>query len=1305
MSKKEQIPAGHDLAEQVPGYPAPIAQAYAGLAASSSPLERLFALKDLFEVTLKYCAIIMLLDYLRSGLDATAVDSAIAQHLARPQLGDWNQILRETTRCFQTRREKAALPQLADYYYEPGGAPRGRRHELTDTLISFRNKVLAHRARPRAQDAEETFEEKLPLVERFLSELSFLKDYPLLHCTGPDLCELHMGTGSPAPAAAALPADSGVSTGHLFVQGDGVSLGLFPLMLYDRCGHGKPPNVCDLTKFFFFNGGERKPEFLDYSMSHVKQVIDTVPILQQIISDCRNRLNLEIGQAASAASRDLMSKMVLGFVGRASEESEILKYVSEQDRGVVTVVGDPGIGKSALLSRVVLDLTERGEAQERSAAIADLCSQLQQTWLAVAYHVCTRRAVESTAVPQIISSLAEQLTKRYGPSAGVPQERSLPALMELARLARARFAGKALLVIDAVDEVLYGLSPTEQREVLRSLPVEGLLPEGVFVLLSSRRGYLDLEPDQAHQMELHGLARDDVRQLLDEAGVVSLNGDKHIDGILRVSQSNALYVRMLVNDLKQGNITLDKIDQLPRELEGYFEGYIKRLSVDPAWPALRDCLLLLAVARSHLSVNQVWAMTEFAWAEVEEAVEDKLQPVLVPASTETRSYQLFHEKFREFLLALFSGRLSPEVASRLDKHFVREAPRELRAEGEVAAAIHLARARERLLNYCRRWRELDDDYPVRHLPRHLYEAGAGDELETLLRRTDFAEEKARRLGNPLLVAEDFRYLTFSLLDTQNDSKLVDLAITENGYQRDGVASALRVAGPDRAERIAEVAKKLLARRNPRPSRLAQAWSRISGLLPGRRALPAAILNARRVALEAAYGQGFGDLLVSAAQDRSQSVRTLLAPYLYRYWHRNSDAGWALMDRFSETLLGRLGLPNGRSIECYGGMCLAILIYHSDEAETIERLHDHWKQNVRRILHMPDQAGRTRAFLLSSGLRTAIFVLTRMLKLLMAAQPTFQPINLREMAASFSRPGAEQQLGLKVLEGLEHPERGFHEAIDVVMDTEVPFGVYLMMILERTFVFHGAREPAAMMRALYRVHRDGCAWFRQSALYAAFHTLNRADRADDELLDLYAQMTRETITSTSATFQTPRATYDLVPHMAWAEIVFDKHRPQGRAQFIPAFYADAKAKGDLDYARRVIGACVILSLAYRRHDLALKALLAALHETDPALRAAVAEALCNIRFHVEEAVDRFLETENAGEMAELVAGSAPTLTSNDIFGWIDDYMNYITIHSDGFREEIVGAFRRAGHAGGVTEVLQQVLKWVINMSMGEKFLPL
>lgn len=1282
-------------------YPAPIAHAYAGLNEGASALERLFALKDLFEVSLKYCAIVMVQDYLRLGLQATPVDSALTQYLARPQLGNWNHILREIARCSQSNRDQLFVPELADFYFELWGAPRRRGHELIDELLKFRNRVIAHGARPRSREAEQICASIQPVIEDFLADLLFLHEYPLFAAGDDGTSSIHMGTE--IKASSEVPERPHLSAGQLYLQANGSVLPLFPFLLYQHCGWGTAPDLCPQLKIFFFNGGDRRPEYLDYLMGHVRQVAEVGSAVQEIISSSRQRLSLELPETAVGVSLDLIHEAAHGFVGRKSEEEQILNFFQEHDRGHVIIEGDPGIGKSALLSQIVLDLTKDNEAQSRSEAIAAQCRNLKQTGLAVASHVCTRRIPESTSVPQILSSLAGQLVKQYGPPATVPQERSLRALLDTARVAKSHFLGKAVLIIDGVDEILSGRPPQEQKEILNSLPVGGLLPPGVFSLVSSRRGFLDPDPRHSFRLDLGGLSTDDIRQMLREvAGRFSIQ-EKHVQAVQQVSQNNALYVRMLVNDLKLGKLALDEIDRLPQGLEGYFEDFIKRLSVDSSWPALRDCLLLLAVARGHLSVNQVCAITDLTWAEVEEALEDKLQQVLVPVSPEVRDYQLFHEKFREFLLALFSERASAEVYARLNKHFVREAPVELRKQGEVASPNHLARAREQLLNYCRRWQKLDDVYPLRHLPGHLFEAGKLSELEQLLNTTNFARVKIESLADAAAVAEDIRYLTLALFEASRDHDIVELALTEHGYQRDGVGSALRVAGPNNRARVAAIARALLERSSPGKSSGAQMWSRIRASLPGNRVPPAAIVNCRRVAIEVAYRLQLTELLVLASQDSAPLVRGLLVPYLYRLWTKNRDEGWHLLDQLSAKTLHRTGLPNVRAIEAYGGLCMAVRIYQGHETDVVQRLQTHWNQTVRRLLHFGD--GRSRALLVRLALRVGIFALTRMLRLTMAAQPDFQPINLKEMAESAKSSPAERQLSLEVLKHLERPELGFAEPIEIVMNRELRFDMLLMLVIERTLIFHGIRQPGPMFEALYLAHRDGCEWFRSSALYIAYHTLNSQAEVEDRWLELYERMTRESISAQRGTFKTEIGKYDLLPHIAACEIIFEKFRPQGSVRFIPDFYAEAKSLGDFDYARRVIDASSLLSFGYRKHELALDSLRPALADRDPQLRDALVKSLAGIRFHAEEAVDRFLQSQQAPDLAESVASRTLAVRSNDIMVWIDPYIIEALTTSDWFRAEIVGAFRRAAHARSLSDLLQQILKWTINMSSGEKLLPL
>lgn len=1283
-------------------YPAPLALAYGGLVECETPLARLFALRDVVEVSLKFCAAVMIKDYLRLDAHAAAVDSSLAADLRRPSLGAWNNLWRETARCLQKTRVQAFAPPLVDFFFEANGSPCKRNHDLVERLIKFRNRLIGHGARPRDDEAQKVFQTTQPLVEQLLAELDFLADYSLLFG---DETDAVLNGGNSESSASLL--DSSFEKNHLFLKHDENLLSLYPLLLREQCGfQTSDTEVCRRVKIFFFNGGDRKPEFLDYLMNHTKHAPHIADALSEIVSDAKKHLNVEAEEGVRGVSLDLMREMTRIFVGRETEEETMLQFLKTENRGYLKIVGDPGIGKSSLLSQIVLDLTA-DELENRSPKIVELCAELRQSGLAVAFHVCTGRRKSTLDAPQIIASLIEQLVKQYGAAIRAPSKNSLDALFDTARAARQRFDAKALLVIDGIDETLVGRSPPEQAAMLAALPLKEALPEGVFVLVSARRGVLDALPAPAQTLNLSGLSAENIGQMFEKADANLMLDEQRLQTLRRVSESNPLYLRWLIDDVRRGNFNLDEIERLPHGLSGYFEDFISRLCVNPTWTTVRDCLLMLAIARAHLSVKQICAINDFSWATTEAAINGELRPILVDAPTSSGKigFQIFHEKFREFVLELFSEKAPVETLARLNRHFVKNAPSELRENGEPFAPRFLQTAYARLLEYCRQWRELADDYALRHLAFHLFEAGAVDELKTLLLQTEFSETKIRRLEDTFPSAQDARFLTALLLNAKRDGEIVELAVTKHAERRDGVIAALCVAVPDERKRIEKIVGALLARR-PRDSSIARRLrSEISHYLARSENISIEFVNARRAAIEVASRFGLTDKLIDAARDDSELVRVLLVPYLYRFWKTRRAEGWELLRRLSDEVVNAFGLPNRPLLEAYGGVSLAILIYHFNEPKIVAPLRSLWKTSVRKILHLSGRAGGKRTFLLRLVLRASLFLLTNALRLLLSRQPTFQPINLREMAISYQRPGAEQRLGLTILKGLENPAGDFEKCCDALLDTKTPFGIYLMMILERVFVLRGAREPERAMKMLYRVHREGCAWFRQSGLYAAFHILKRAATVKDEWLDWYAEMTHETVGATGATFTTGNFIYELQPHIAWAEMIFDKHRPTGKGRFIPEFYRAARQSGDVEFARRALEAGAILSLAYRRHDLALDAIRVALKERDPKFRELVVNPLAQIRFNDEEAVERFLERENEMKLAQQITAVASNLKANDLMVWVDDFMNSAMIESDYFRAEIVGAFERAGHARNLTELLRQILKWVINLSVGEELLPI
>ncbi|MGH7104459.1 MAG: hypothetical protein ACREFJ_18935, partial [Acetobacteraceae bacterium] len=65
---------------------------------------------------------------------------------------------------------------------------------------------------------------------------------------------------------------------------------------------------------------------------------------------------------------------------------------------------------------------------------------------------------------------------------------------------------------------------------------------------------------------------------------------------------------------------------------------------------------------------------------------------------------------------------------------------------------------------------------------------------------------------------------------------------------------------------------------------------------------AELLNARYIAIRTAEAKGLTERLVEAAHDKTPGVRHLVAPLLYRFWHRNwhnGDEGWKLVERIAE----------------------------------------------------------------------------------------------------------------------------------------------------------------------------------------------------------------------------------------------------------------------------------------------------------------------------------------------------------------------------------------------------------------------
>src|ERR1700738_4977150 len=157
--------------------------------------------------------------------------------------------------------------------------------------------------------------------------------------------------------------------------------------------------------------------------------------------------------------------------------------------------------------------------------------------------------------------------------------------------------------------------------------------------------------------------------------------------------------------------------------------------------------------------------------------------------------------------------------------------------------------------------------------------------------------------------------------------------------------------------------------------------------------PAALLNARYIAIRTAEAADLTDRLLQASRDKDPAVRRQLVPMLFRFWHRDPQRGWILLEQIAQQAVRFAGLPDRGSIELLGAVSAAILNVSRQEPDDLARLGVIWRGLIDRILGGPLARG---VRLVGRGLvlRGLVGLLASRLK----NQTTYQGLNYAELAA-------------------------------------------------------------------------------------------------------------------------------------------------------------------------------------------------------------------------------------------------------------------------------------------------------------------
>jgi hypothetical protein len=474
------------------------------------------------------------------------------------------------------------------------------------------------------------------------------------------------------------------------------------------------------------------------------------------------------------------------FVGRSSVFARIDAFAATHPSGYVEVVGEAGLGKTALAAQIA----------KRRAAIVFLAS----------VSAGTRRP------QQFLEHACSELIIRYGlERAALPGILDNNVLLSQLLTEAAARARPVWLVVDGLDEA--EPPPLGANPLL--LPL--VLPDGVFAVVTRRDGELRTSPgtprlgirltrdDREQTDDIEALLRDRAEHDLAVAQAIAnarpaISVTEFIASVRQASEGNFMYLSYLLAELAESGL---RLHQLPRGLAGYYErfwgGFSATMSSDwDLWANLYGPVLsFLTAAQEPVPVDWLANLVGRQAAEIENRVLLPWSQLLGRDEVAGQvRWRLVHRSFADYL----DDRIDMPAAHH-------------------AIAQHYMTAADRSVSGCvKAW----DAYGLRHGPVHLAEAArrcGGSKRDGLVAALARMVTDDQLLGRQLEVLRDAgpsqRHLTLAhrLLaegsSSHSDIPLIQVALARLRLRRSllepkDVFAAARAGDLAAAERLVDL---------------------------------------------------------------------------------------------------------------------------------------------------------------------------------------------------------------------------------------------------------------------------------------------------------------------------------------------------------------------------------------------------------------------------------------------------------------------------------------------------------------------
>ncbi len=444
-------------------------------------------------------------------------------------------------------------------------------------------------------------------------------------------------------------------------------------------------------------------------IKRIEQEHDGLVRLEEILAEPAISIVGEqyIGYEIEAQVRQIVSDYTQQpFEGREEEKHQLDKFLTNNSSGVLLVTAAAGFGKSALLSH---------------------WQKTRQDDFFIAYHCFSYRYEKTRSVSEAYRHLLKQLYYYHNLINGqFPNDENGMRDILVGMLGEpvSENGKRLVIVLDGLDEADKTFEP-----FLTSLPA------GVFVIASARaeKGekpeYLRNWIDNAQRLFLKRLPPEAIAKWLEQISELATYSQDD-DFVTRLHKTTddgfPLYLRYLIDDLRQAAIKRQDVQAVLKDSPGGFKDYVKEQFGQLAkifgqlakikeiqWQRkvrkVEKLFALLSVALGALSKHDIQHLTSLTAWDLDD---------LPWQATRWFSIQAGIYSFAHPLLAQeFCGVLGLQASE---------------AEGK-------------LIEYCAKWQKKPSDYVLRHYAEHLRKAKRWEELYKLARDEQFASAQLQQL--------------------------------------------------------------------------------------------------------------------------------------------------------------------------------------------------------------------------------------------------------------------------------------------------------------------------------------------------------------------------------------------------------------------------------------------------------------------------------------------------------------------------------------------------------------------------------